>query len=176
MPVFVVKRNVAAVAVVAAMAVGCPGKKEQPRQILPAPIGSVVIDTADELELPPGDVEAFGLKLPRGMSVKARFPDAVYAHADMGLEPIGNYMRAHVEAGRVDTGPAKTVFDKAKVKGDTHVVRVEVTLVSRERVEVVVRDETPRPDPTPGLSEDERWRRAGMAPGGKKPLDDKHAE
>ncbi len=167
----------AAMAMVAVMAVGC-GKKEEPRQILPAPIGSVVIDTAGELELPAGDVEAFGLKLPRGMSVKARFPDAVYALADIGLEPIGNYVRTHVEGAKVETGPAKTVFEQAKVKGDgSHVVRVEVTLVSRERVEVVVRDETPRPDPNPaGASEDERWRRAGMAPGGKKPLDDKRAE
>ncbi len=153
---------------------GCPGKKEEPHRILPAPIASFSVDTAPENELAEGPREAFGLLLPRDIAVKVSFPDAVFGTGSMQLEAIANYVRERVEAERVDTGPAKTVFQHAKVKRDpSRVVSVEVSNVGQGKVEVVVRDETPRPPD--GLSTAERWRRAGLTPDGKK-VDQAQAE
>ncbi len=151
---------------------GC-NTKEQPHQILPAPIASFSVDTAQEGELAEGDREAFGLLLPRDLKVKDTFPDAVFAIGSMPLEDVANYVRDRVEAERVDTGPAKTVFRHAKVRrAPAKRVQVEVSNIGQGKIEVVVRDETPAPA-EPGLTQEERWKRAGLTPDGKKVIESK---
>jgi len=114
-----------------------------------------------------GNERAFGLAVPRDMHVVVRFPDAVYAEGPVGFEALSNYVRARVSAERVETGPAKTVFLGARIKGDVqHRIQVEVTDLGG-KAEIIVRDQTPKPDPEPGLSEKERWRRAGVGEDGK---------
>jgi hypothetical protein len=150
----------------------CSERKEKSREILLPAVASVVIDSVDEKELAEGTRAAFGLKLPRDVKVTASFRDAVFAAGVMPLDSITNYVRDRVQAERVDTAPKKTVFQHAKVKSDpARRVRVEVWVSAPGKIQMVVRDETQK-EPEPGLTQEERWRRAGMAPGGK-PLDDR---
>ena len=97
------------------------------------------------------------------MTVRARFPDTIYARGRVALEPLANYVRQRVDAKRVDTGPVKTVFVQATLKADPkRQVRVEVS--SKGGIaQLMVRDQT-RPPAEKGLSPEERWRRSGVTP------------
>jgi hypothetical protein len=104
------------------------------------------------------------------MRVSATFPDAVFAVGPLRPEDVSNYVRQRVEAQGVETGPSKTVFTKAKLKGadDPRLMRIEV--VQKDgTTELVVRDQTP-PPVEPGLSPDERMRKKGLLPDGT-PID-----
>ncbi|MBM4374139.1 MAG: hypothetical protein FJ095_03570 [Deltaproteobacteria bacterium] len=148
------------------IAAACKRSDAPPREILPVPVGSFRVDSVPEGTLAEGKVEAFGLKLPRGMSLDGSFPDAVFASGGFSLESVSNYMRERVEAERVETTPKKTVFRSAKLGGQGRVLHIEVSARSTNIVEVVVRDETPRPA-TQGLTEEERWKQVGLTPEGK---------
>ena len=92
--------------------------------------------------------------------------DTWYAEGRLRQEHVANYVRERVDASHVDTGPTKTVFREARLKGDpNHLYELEVS-VSRAGALLIVRDRTPKPV-EPGLSERERWERAGMTPEGK---------
>jgi hypothetical protein len=124
------------------------------------------LDTTKPNEIAESEIFAFGLALPRGLRIKAQAKDATYAIGRLPFEALANYVRDRVTATRVDTGPAQTVFVDAIVKRDPkHVVQVEVR-ARRGRVELVVRDRTPKPADE-GLTEAERWRRAGLTPDGR---------
>ena len=113
--------------------------EEEPRlELFPSGImkGNPV-DTTEPGELPEGTLVAFGLKLPRRMKLVAKMDDAVFAVGQMRLEHVANYIRRRVDTDEVDTGPSKTRFVGAKVRGGDKTVDVEVALVSRG-VQVVV--------------------------------------
>lgn len=118
-------------------------------------------------ELEPGRAEAFGLLLPRLLGVDARFPDAVHASGPVKPEALANYVRPRVEVAHVEIGAARTVFPRARIKGGAaeRVYRIEV-VPDGSRTQLVVRDITPPPT-VQGISEDERWRRAGIKPNGE---------
>ena len=134
--------------------------------------------SADRLtpgELPPGTEKAFGLILPRGLRVERAYKNAVHARGRLRAEEVANYIRKRVLTSHVEVGAARSVFPKVRIKaGDvSKLYRIEVT---RQRAEtlVVVKDVTP-PAVTKGLSDAERWKRAGLTPDGK-PLDLKKLE
>ena len=144
----------------------CRRGEETPREILPVPVGSFRVDSVPEGTLAEGTMDAFGLKLPRGMKLKASMPDTVFASGGLSLEQVANYVRERVEADRVETTPRKTVFRSAKLEGTTRVLHIEVSAYGSNMVELVVRDETRRPA-TEGLSEEQRWKQVGLTPDGK---------
>jgi hypothetical protein len=117
-------------------------------------------------EVAEGKERAFGFPVPRGMRIRGRFPDAVYAEGRLPFVPLANYVRERVEAERVETGPSKTVFDAARLKSNqAQIVRIEVTSRSG-KIELVVRDQSRRPSAA-SESEAERWKRSGLSPDGK---------
>ncbi len=123
-------------------------------------------DSTEPNEIAEGSILAFGLVLPRDIQIQAQAADATYARGRLSFEGLANYVRHRVTATRVDTGPAQTVFVDAIVKRDPkRVVQVEVRS-KRGRVELVVRDRTPKPADQ-GLTEAERWRRVGLRPDGR---------
>ncbi|AUX21342.1 hypothetical protein SOCEGT47_018240 [Sorangium cellulosum] len=158
----------ACAACAAPAALSCRGDADAPPPPAPtaAPAPRPPVDQVLPGELAEGVEQAFGLPIPRRMRVSARFSDAVFATGEISAERVANYVRTRVLAGRVETGPGKTIFAQATVKSaPQRKVRIEV--VSRAHVsELVVRDET-RPPPEPGLSVEERWRRHGLTPDGK---------
>ena len=141
------------------------GAKEQAPGAASAVARPVPVDALRPGEIAEGKELAFGFPLPRDMQVTARFSDAIFATGSVGFEALTNYVRERLDAERVDTGPVKTVFASATLKADPNRrVLVEVTLRSGV-VEIVVRDETPKPV-DPGLSSAEIWKRAGLGPDG----------
>jgi hypothetical protein len=106
-----------------------------------------------------------GLVLPRDVHVERAFDDSVVARGHVGAEALANYVRKRVDVARVEIGAARTLFPKAHVKGqpDTQSVRIEVVR-EFDTTMLLVRDTTPPPIPS-GLSEDERWRKAGVERG-----------
>ena len=146
---------------------------EEPRlELLPSGIAhGNPVDTTEPGELPEGTLVAFGLKLPRRMKLVAKMDDAVFAVGQMRLEDVANYIRRRVDTDEVDTGPSKTRFVGAKVRGGDKTVDIEVAIVPRG-VQVVVRDRTRKPAEE-GLSEKDRWDRVGLTPDGKLPKNSK---
>ncbi len=152
---------------IAAMPLAC-SRDEPPHELFPSTLDSSSVDTVPKGELAEGSDVAFGLKLPRDLRVEASFDDAISAVGTVPLEAVTNYVRARVETERVETGPVKTVFAEATLKSDPkRRVQVEIARVASGKVEVTVRERTPRPLSEPGLSEKERWRRAGIGPNGE---------
>jgi hypothetical protein len=150
-----------------ALALGACGKKadDAPPQAAAAPAPA----SPDELrpgELAEGKERAFGLPLPRHMRISARFPDAIFAIGAISPEHVANYVRERVVADGVETGPAKTVFTKAKLKAgdDKTVMRIEVAQRGAD-TELVVRDQTPQP--IKAGTPEERMREHGMTLDGK---------
>ncbi|MBK9266312.1 MAG: hypothetical protein IPM54_41815 [Polyangiaceae bacterium] len=152
------------------LAVLLPACREEPKQRPAPPVAPAPPPPPDQLrpgELAEGTVDAFGIKLPRVMNVDTRFPDAVFASADVPAKNVVNYVRERVIAERVTTLPTKTVFEGATSKAaPTHKLRIEVIAHGSTRTNLVVRDET-RPPAKPGLTEEERWRQVGMTPQGE---------
>jgi hypothetical protein len=156
--------------------VACRKPEQHPA---PPPVASIVAKPIDHLargELAPGDDTLDGLVLPRGMRVSAHFADTANAVGPMPPEDVANYLREHVDAQHVELGAVGTVFPAVRIKGgdQSKVFRIEVRGAG-SGTEIVMRDVTPQPPVArdPGLSEEERWRRAGLKPNGV-PIDQGH--
>jgi hypothetical protein len=149
-----------------AITLGGPGGSASARR------SSRPVDRLAPGELAEGKADAFGLRLPRQMRLERRFPDAVHAVGAVRPEAVANYVRQRVEVAHVEVGAARTVFARARIKNGApeRVYRIEV-VADPGACQLVVRDITPPPT-TEGLSEEERWRRAGLTPQGT-PLDPK---
>jgi hypothetical protein len=150
-------------------ALGC-AKREVPAPApAPAPAASVAVDRLLPGELAEGHDRAMGLAVPRDMRLMRVFDHSALARGRVAADLVSNYVRKRVDASAVEIGAARTVFPKAHVKGqpDGKVVRIEV-VEDVDSTELLLRDLTP-PEVPVGLSEEERWRKAGVVPG--KPFD-----
>ncbi len=123
-------------------------------------------------ELAEGSERAFGLALPRVAVVRGRFVDGGYAGVDVAPDRVANYVRQRVSALKVETGPAKTVFSRATVRGQPGVELGIEVLARGAFTELQVR-KLPTAKAPAGLSDEERWRAAGFKPDGT-PLDPSH--
>ncbi len=123
------------------------------------------MDSTTPGEIAEGDERAFGFPIPRAMRVKAKMDDTWYVVGRLRMEHVANYVRQRVHSRNIDTGPTRTVFRDAMMKGDpNHLFEIEVS-VSRRGTQMIIRDRTRKiVDDT--LSERERWERAGMRPDG----------
>lgn len=151
---------------------GCQndGYTDPPAPVLANRGNSAAVDQIKPGELAQGDVIAFGLALPRGMRLTSRFDKAVFADGTASAEDVANYFRDRVTAGRVETGPARTVFMGARANlGDGGLsgptLRIEIS-GRPGRTEVVVRDETPAVISS-AKSQEEVLREYGLGPDGK---------
>jgi hypothetical protein len=159
----------AAIALVV-LGLGCESSEDQTlAPFSPQPAGSG-IDRLGPGELAPGKAAAFGFVAPALMKLERRFPDAAHFVGPVAAESLANYVRVRVEAERVEIGAARTLFPSVKIKGGAPDKTYRIEVVSDGvNSKLVIKDITP-PATEPGLSEAERWRRAGFTPDGK-PLD-----
>jgi hypothetical protein len=144
------------------------GRDRPPPPSLPPP--APTLRGADHLlpgEIGEGPERAFGFVLPRDVHVERRFKDEVDARGTVSPDSLSDYVRKRVERARVEIGAARTVFAHAHVKGepDGTEVRIDVIRDPNETL-LVVANTTPPPVPS-GLTEAERWKKAGMTPDGK---------
>lgn len=148
-----------------------PAELEVPGPPPPAP-APVPVDRVLPGELAEGTEKAFGLPLPRVMIVRARFDDALFGMADVPPDTLANYIRQRVSANKVETGPVKTVFSRATVRGQPG-VQLDIEVFSHGgSTELQVHNLSLWKTPA-GLTDEERWRAAGLKPDGT-PLDPTH--
>jgi hypothetical protein len=110
------------------------------------------------------------------MAVLGRAPDSALLIGEVAPEAVANYVRDRVIVSHVEVAAGRTVFPRARIKDGPadRVFRIEVLREYRS-TKLVVTDVTPPPPPPPGLSDAERWRRAGFSADGRA-LDPKRLE
>ena len=162
---------VVAISLVAA-ASGCKRDEQDvlsaPAALAPEATGSVPHDHLAQGELLAGTESAFGLVLPRGSRLESVFPQQIIASCEAKPADVANYIRPRVAMGAVKVGAASTMWDRAQVPskpGRELSIRVEEGPTGAG-TRITLRDVTPPPY-DPNLTEDQRWRQAGVAPGGK---------
>lgn len=105
--------------------------------------------------------------LPRGATIRGRFPDEIDAEVPLATETVANYLRAQAESGTDSVvGPNATTFPSMHVKGAEpgHHLRVTVTDVgSTTQIAVARIEEKPPPPKEPNA---EAMKKAGLAPNG----------
>lgn len=124
-------------------------------------------------EVVEGKDKAFALPLPYHAQVTGRFRDSVQVRSPLKPEELANFVRTRVKEGNVIAGGASTTFENVVVPAEpARRLSIEVRrsrLTGDARSEMTVRDVTP-PPVEPGLTEAERWKKAGFSPDGK-PID-----
>ena len=149
----------------------------------PAPAGSALtaasaprpVDRLAPDELAAGTADVWGLTIPRDMRIEHRFPEIAYVVGPVKADALANYVRDRVVVSHVEIGAGRTIFPNAHIKGGSrdHVYELDVIPEpSGSRLEI--QDLTPV-KVIPGLSDEERWRQAGLTPQGR-PLDMKKFE
>ncbi len=144
--------------------VGCRARRAPTEQEAPAPppiASQLPVDRTLPGELAEGSEKAFGLTLPRVMVVRGRFTDMILGAANVSPDKVANYVRQRVAADQVETGPVKTVFSRAVVRGQPDVQLTILVLSRGGYTELQVQNLSLVKVP-PGLTEEERWRAAGL--------------
>ena len=159
--------QVLAVATLLSSSLLCAGcKRKRPRELLPTPLGLAPPDGVAEGELDAGPDRAFGFVLPRGMRITARMNDTVYATGRLGFAATKRYLREQViDAKAVETATRLSLDNATVAHSPKHKVMLVVSMKSG-KVELMIRDRR-RKEAEPGLSEEERWRRAGLTTDGQ---------
>lgn len=113
-----------------------------------------------------GPEDAFGLAIPKKMKIQAAFPENVHAVGSVDAGELSNYVRKRVLVAHVEVADKRFIFPKVKIRGgdENKLYRIEV-LDQGHETKLIVRDITPAPK-VEGLTEPERWERAGMKPSG----------
>ncbi|MBI3202099.1 MAG: hypothetical protein HYZ29_11195 [Myxococcales bacterium] len=152
---------------------GCEGRRIEFGPT--APSSAKPMDRLAPGELSPGTAEVWGFVAPREMRLDQQFPAEAFFVGAVAAESVANYVRERVEADRVEIGAARTVFPTVRIKAGKpdRTYRFEV-LKEGAGSRLVIKDITP-PPLEPGLSDEERWKKAGLTPTGK-PIDPKKVE
>lgn len=151
-PGFAACRLVALVAAALALS-GC----ERDREPAPAP-SAAVVEAADPDMLLEGPLVVMGLRLPVGADVSGKNLTAASVRVPHPMEKVASYLRAHLDAPSVDTGPQKTVFSQARPKGVSTGPLLKIVVVRRLfGTELLInqdRDPNRVATPSPGTSAD----------------------
>lgn len=120
-------------------------------------------------ELAEGKSTLFGLKLPVGMKIEARFEHSAHASGIVSEAKLANYVRQRVDVARVELAQSGTIFPQASIRGGDPGRRYQIEISSKGRAtKLSVHWLNPaKPPPVTGLSEEQRWKRAGISPDGK---------
>lgn len=117
-------------------------------------------------ELGRSKVLVFGFPIPQGMNVERRFASSVYLAGSVSPSALLDYVRAHALTGPAERVGNRRVFRRVKIRGgdSTRIYDIEVDDAGSIQ-RLVVTDVTP-PPVQPGLTTEERWRKAGYKPDG----------
>ena len=117
-------------------------------------------------ELAQSKLLVFGFPIPQGMVVERRFGESVYLKGEVSPSELLAYVKAHALTGPAERIGARRVFSKAKIRGGDPARIYDIEIDDAGGFQrLVVTDVTP-PPLEPGLTVEERWRRAGYLPDG----------
>lgn len=152
--------RIAATVAVLVLGVACRRDEEKPLvKNAPPPVATDRLLPGEEL---PGRPRVFGIEVPEGMRVSARFAKLVQLQGQVQHEAVANYFKTKVVTDRVELSKDRAIFPAATIPGDEEkrVFRIEI-VSDHGTTSVRMRDVTP-PPVEQGLSEKERWERAGF--------------
>lgn len=146
----------------------CACRRDNQDAIKPRAVDERPLDRLQPGELAEGKEQAFGLLLPREMHLERVFDDSAVARGKVGPEALAEYVKKRVDTTTFELGQARIVFAHAHPTAAKagKLVRIEIAKELDSTV-LLLSDVTPPAVPA-GLSEEERWRKAGIQPG--KPL------
>lgn len=153
--------RIAALLLASAALASCRCERDEDEALVRNPVPTATDRLLPGEELP-GRPRVFGIEVPEGMRIAARFPEVVHLTGQVKLDAVTRYFEKHVVTSQVELGAGRATFPAATVKGDEkqRVYRIEV-VSDRGTTSVQMRDVTPPPVPE-GLSEKQRWERAGL--------------
>lgn len=121
-------------------------------------------------EVVEGSERAFGLPLPRASRVAARFATSVHVTSTVTPEQLANFVRTRVKEGNVTQGTSSTKLENVVPRDDKNKrLTIDVRPLhagNGNRSEMVIQDTTPPPF-DPKLTDEERWKKAGLTPNGQ---------
>lgn len=156
-----------------------PPPVEETSDTTSAPAPTAPAKPVDHLaadELLEGSETAFGVKLPRVLSVSRRYSDEVHAQGTAPFGQVIAYFKSHVREAKVTTGKRTATISRGKVPAmPGEVVDIRIDNVVGDDVKVVIRNSTPPPPP---LASDEATIRksVGLTPDGKGLLNPSHID
>jgi hypothetical protein len=119
----------------------------------------------------PGELSAssalvFGFPIPVGMHVERSFADAAHLVGEVTVNGLVDYVRKHATVKAPELADSVLVFDPVHIpsQGESRQYRFEISSGGR-KVRLLVRDVTAPPQ-QPGLTDEERYRQAGLSPNG----------
>jgi hypothetical protein len=133
-------------------------------------VGSARALPADHLasdELVEGKEQAFGVILPRGLTVDERHIEVVKATGTMNAHALVKYFQAHLIGGSLREGERSATFEHVRASGtppDTDLAIHIATFVQKTTVDVSA---TPIVAAPVLPDEESRWREVGLTPEGK---------
>ena len=162
----------------ALLCASCHGGKSAPPPASSASATSSAPKPVDHLapdELAAGTADVWGFPVPREMHIEHHFPELAYIVGPVKPDALANYVRDHVVVSHVEIGAGRTIFPNARIKGGApdRVYELDVIPASIGTL-LQIQDITPL-KVTPGLTDAERWKEAGLTPEGR-PLDMKKFE
>lgn len=120
----------------------------------------------------PGELSAssqlvFGLPIPNGMRIERAFPDAVHLVGEVTVPGLVEYLRKHARIGAPELTATMLLFERVKIPSQGENRLYEFQILQRgPELKLLVKDVT-RPElPSPPMSDEERWKRAGRKPDG----------
>lgn len=127
------------------------------------------LDAVAPGELPEGKERFFGFPLPRDFTVDAAFDTFVVATGTAPPDSVLAYARKRVDSGNVELSAARMELRWAHVTGEEPWRRVLVSVeqLASGRTRLRIDNLTLHPPDPPGMTDEERWRRAGRTPDGK---------
>ncbi len=147
--------------------VGCDDKEPQmpeshPEEAPPAP------ETPDRL--PPGELlegteRIYDFPVPRRMKIDAKFADRAHLLGEVGQRQLSDYVRKRVLTRHVQVEGRRYIFPKVRIRGGgPDLFRMEIVKEGAQTRLIIT--EIEKKKPLQGLTEAERWERAGMRPDG----------
>ena len=156
----------------------CHGKSDVAAGTGPALTKASASKPIDRLapdELAAGNADVWGFVVPREMQVEHRYQGITHLIGPVKPDALSNYVRERVVVSHVEIGAGRTIFPDARIKAGAADRVYELDVIPEPGItRLIIRDMTP-PKIVPGLSDAERWRRAGLTPEGR-PLDPKAFE
>ncbi|HEY8088437.1 MAG TPA: hypothetical protein VIF09_11345, partial [Polyangiaceae bacterium] len=155
-------------------------KDAPPSGDVPATIASIAPSTVPADHLAPGELVegkevAFGVVLPRGLSVDERFVDVVHASGPLSVHSLVAYFRPRLTGGAFREGERSATFEHVSAPGAP--ADTELTLHVSVGPGKTLVDVTATPihhAPQLGaMSDEERWKQQGLSPNGRV-LDPQH--
>jgi hypothetical protein len=88
------------------------------------------------------------------------------ASGEVNFDDLTEYVKDRIVARHAEMFGARLEFPRAKIRGNENgIYKVSLLKGNREQV-LLIQDETPRPA-TVGLTEEQRWKEAGLKPNGE---------